>query len=222
MTGVESMLRRMFEGRTRRWSIIIVNGVLALALGLPAVDEYFALRHRKSELATQLDQAREQVQRTEDLQQRATLVAQALSTVKSRAVSDENTQAYRQKVVQLIRESGCQLRKLSMENTAIRDWRQDDHPLVRPKSQRGGGTKEESAKYRLRTQAVSLSISGTLSDVRKFIKSLHAEGKLMHTTQLAIRPGGRDRDNVVMELQFMLFGLERNGAASADVLLSSA
>ena len=210
MTGVESILRRLFEGRTRRWSVITIIAVLLLALGLPAVDEYFALRRQEAELASQLEQAELQLQGASDLRQRASQVSVQLGEMEARGLHEENAQTYRQSVVQLIRESGCQFRKLHMENPTLRDWVNDDNPLSRPKKQTGRRKIENATAYQLRAQTVSLSVTGSLNETRDFLQRLQADGKLMHTTRLSIRPMGRDRYHVVTELEFTLFGLERS------------
>ena len=211
MAGLESILRRLFEGRARRWSIITVNAVLALALGLPAADEYFAQRQREVDLSAELEQAEEQLQRAAELSNRVSVVAQDLKEMEQRALFDVGEQQYRQSLVQLIRQSGCQLRKLTLEKPITRGWNPQDG-LLSTRTQKPKGSKEDPAAYRLRTQKVSLSISGALTDVRAFFSELHREDNLMHVNGLSIRPNGRNRTNVVVELQYQLYGLERGAA----------
>ena len=213
MTGLESILRRLFEGRARRWSIITVIALLVLALGLPAADEYFAQRQREVDLSAQLEQAEEQLQRAAQLRNRVTAVSRELNQMEERALFEASQQQYRQQLVQYVREAGCQLRKLTLENPSTRDWNPQDDPLSTPR-QKSKSKQEENSEFRLRTQKVSLSVSGALSDVRAFLNQLQATGKLMHITQLSIRPSGRSRNSVVLELQYQLFGLEKGKAAA--------
>ena len=213
MTGLESILRRLFSGRARRWSIITVNAMLVLALGLPAADEYFVQRQREADLSAELEQAEEQLQRAAQLRNRVTAVSLELSTMEERALFDDGDQQYRQVLVQSVRQSGCQLRKLTLENPNLRSWDPQEDPLSNPR-QKSRSKKETESDYRLRTQKVSLSISGALTEVRAFLTELQAKGKLMHITQLSIRPNGRNRSSVVLELQYQLFGLEKGKAGS--------
>ena len=208
MAAVESVIRRLFEGRARRWSIITVNALLALGLGIPAADEYFEQRQREADLSAQLEQAEEQLQRAAELRTRVTEVALQLQQMEKRSLFDSNEQQYRQALVQSVRKSGCQLRKLTLEEPTTHGWNLEDDPLSQP-SRRGKGKKDETSAYRLRTQKVSLSISGDLKDVRALLNEMQANDKLMHVTQLSIRPNGRNRTNVAVELKYQLFGLEK-------------
>ena len=213
MTGVESIIRRLFEGRARRWSVITLIGVALVVFGLPAADEYFALRSREQDLTADLAQAREQVQTIDELRLRAEEVTAELTAVQSQALLDENLQEYRESLVTMTRESGCQLRKLNTGSPVVRDWIAGDNPLQRPRSLRGKELEDAATGYQLRAQNMSLSVSGTLEETRALLTAMRKSGKMMHTTNLAIRPTGADRKNVVMELQFTLFGLEKSKAA---------
>ena len=137
-----------------------------------------------------------------------------MSEIKGRALLEENAQDYRQAIVQLIRQAGCQLRKLNLDKPSMRDWGDEDHPLRKLKQQSSKKQKDKSSGYQLRTQPVTLSISGALKDVRAVLSELQADDKLMHVTHLSIRPNGRSRDSVVMDLQFQLFGLEKAATAA--------
>ena len=111
MTGVASIIRRLFEGRARRWSVITLIGVALVVFGLPAADEYFALRSREQDLTADLAQAREQVQTIDELRLRAEEVTAELTAVQSQALLDENLQEYRESLVTMTRESGGQHRQ---------------------------------------------------------------------------------------------------------------
>ena len=74
MTGVEATLRSMLEGRRRGWTVIILISLVMLVLGLPAVDEYIALRQREQELSVAYRAEQSQLEQREALTRQATTI----------------------------------------------------------------------------------------------------------------------------------------------------
>lgn len=209
MKGVEHILRRLLEGRSRRWSIIIVTVVLMLVCTLPIADRYFALRRSEAELSEQLLRAKDQVERTDEVRRKANAVSQQLMDMESRALLDENTQAFRQTLVNMTRKCGCQLRSLNMSDPQVREWHVGDDPLSKAGAKRGNKDQGAATDYKLRKQPILLSVSGTLEQARSLLRELEGSGKLVYLANLSIRPSGDDRNKVVMELQIILFGLQQ-------------
>ena len=212
MAGAELILRRLLEGRAGRWSIIIVTLALILACVLPIADRYFALRMTEADLSAELRRAKLQVERTGDLQRKAQAVSKQLTEMEARALSDENAHAFRQSLVTLARNSGCQLRSLHMSQPQLRTWHTTDDPFDKPGAKRDRKDERTDSGYQLRTQPIQLSVSGTLDQARSLLTELQKSGKLISVTNLSVHPSGEDRNKVVMEVQITLFGLTRNSA----------
>ena len=211
MAGVETMLRSMLEGRRQRWTVIILIGLVLLVLGLPAADEYIALRQREQELSAAYRVEQSQLERREQLEQRANQIDGALAKLTTRGLTDETENDFRNKLVELTRGTGCQLRRLNLETANFRPWLKEDHPLKKAERGRNKKKQEESATgFDLRSQSVLLSVSGKTAEIEQLLAALASTGKLVQTQTLSIRPAGNSRDSVVMELQFTAFGLTKS------------
>jgi Tfp pilus assembly protein PilO len=210
MTGVESTLRAMLEGHTRKWTVIILIGLVLLVLGLPAADEYFALRQREQELTKAYRAEKAQLAQREKLDETAKQTADALAQFHARGLTDETLHEFRNQIVELTRGTGCQLRRLNMETVTSRPWLNEDHPLTPATRSRNRKKEEESTTgLTLRSQSISLSVSGKHEEISRLLAALEGTGKLMHKRSLSIRPVDSDRKAAVMELQFTVFGLTK-------------
>jgi hypothetical protein len=210
MAGVEAMLRSMLEGRRRWWTVIILIALVMLVLGLPAVDDYIALRKREQELSVAYRAEQTQLDRREELAQRASTIDVRLAGYAARGLTDETVSEFRHQIVELTRGAGCQLRRLNLESVSYRPWLKDDHPLR--KATGGRNRKEEEASatgFDLRSQVVSLSVSGKVADVQKLLAAVTSTGKLMQMQSLNLRPSASDRGEAVLEMQFTVFGLTK-------------
>ena len=117
---------------------------------------------------------------------------------------------FRHQIVELTRGADCQLRRLNLETVSYRPWLKEDHPLRQ--ATRGRNRKEEEASatgFDLRSQVVSLSVSGKVDDVQKLLAAVTSTGKLMQMQSLSLRPLASDRGEAVMEMQFTVFGLTK-------------
>lgn len=210
MAGVETMLRSLMEGGRRKWTVITLIGLVLLVLGLPAADEYIALRQQEQELAAAYQSEQDQLALREQLSQRAEKIDAALAQFDRRGLTDETENHFRQQLVELTRGSGCQLRRLSLESANNRSWQNDDHPLKA--AERGRNKKKQAADatgFDLRSQLVSLTASGKPHEIRQLLEAIAHANKLTHTRSLSIRPAGNDREATTMELQMTVFGLTK-------------
>jgi hypothetical protein len=177
-------------------------------LGLPAADEYTAQLRKQRDLAAALAQTSEQVAQRDHWKQQADQAHASLAAFQQRAIVASEVNDYRTSLVQQIRDSGCQLRRLNMGQAVTRPWHNDSHPLEMNPT-RGPTTAEQETDFQLQSLTVSLSVSGSLDAVRTLLGKMHQRGTLKHTSQLSIRPTGNDRNEVVMEMDFILYGLEK-------------
>jgi len=211
MAGVEAMLRSLLEGRRRWWTVITLIALVLLVLGLPAVDDYIALRQREQELSVAYRTEKSQLEQREALTRQASTVDVRLAGFAARGLSDETVSEFRTQIVELTRGAGCQLRRLNLETASYRPWLKDDHPLRQ--AARGRNRKEEETQatgFDLRSQVVSLSVSGKVADVQKLLAAVTSMGKLTQMQSLSLRPLASDRGEAVLEMQFMVFGLTKS------------
>lgn len=209
MAGVEAMLRSMVEGRRRWWTVITLIALVMLVLGLPAVDDYIALRQREQELSVAYRTEQNQLERREELARQANAIDVRLANFVARGLTDAEASEFRNQIVELTRGAGCQLRRLNLGTVSYRPWLKGDSPL----RQTLGQKKEEeplATGFDLRSQVVSLSVSGKVADVQKLLAAVTSTGKLMQMQNLSLRPTATDRGEAVLEMQFTVFGLAKS------------
>ena len=181
---IETILRGFLEHRGRKWIVTTVIFAIGLLVLWPLADEYVALgdqrRHKESTLANtqamvaKLTQVRAQAQQKRD----------HLTELEGQVLNEANLQEYRQRVVQLIRDSGCQIRRINVGEAKNRPWFEKDQIHTRTKKRSRG----KKTAFQLGTQGLSLSITGPLPGIKTLLRRLKEENKLVHTKSFAIHP----------------------------------
>src|SRR5436853_3280590 len=125
-----SLIRKFCESRYR-WPIVATaTAVTALATVLPLVDEYFDNRNSRNGLAEELVRAQQTASALPEYEERAAKVTGELEGLESRAVDDATLARFRSRLVDVVRESGCQIRQIEVGTATKRPWIQGDDPLA--------------------------------------------------------------------------------------------
>jgi len=66
---------------------------------------------------------------------------------------------------------------------------------------------DKKTPFRLRTQPLSLAITGNLNDVNEFLARLSRQERLIHTGGFSLRKSTEDKNLVELELDLLLFDL---------------
>jgi hypothetical protein len=153
-----SLVRKFCESRYR-WPIVATATAL-LAVGTVAqmVDEYFDNRASRSELSEELARARDTAQALPQYEKRALEVGGKLAELERRTVTSAGLADFRSRLVDIVRDSGCQIRQIEVGEPTRRAWLRGDDPLKEPDQSAtpGGGT-----PFSLERRSVLLAIDGT-------------------------------------------------------------
>ena len=201
---IRTLLQRCVEDRARRWAVIIPILGIGLAVVLPAADKNTDLRKRQTEWRAKVAKIRHEVAGLDVVRQTAQRKRAERDGWRSRAVSAENVHQFRQQVVALARDSGCQIRRVHVGTSQTRPFKEGDDPLGQAKNSRP--TRKPPA-FALETQTLTMSVSGNLESVRKMLVQLDAADRMVHTKSFTLAPSREDRRNVVLDLELLLFGL---------------
>lgn len=203
---VEAILQRFLESPMRRFIVITLTLAVALVGGLPAADEFLALRSQQAELATQLVKARSDDANLPALRTKATATSLAVAELQGRTVSEEGVHKFRNELVNLCRKTGCHLRRAQVSEPRSRAWHQDDSPLERTARRK----KSPETGYDLVTHDFAFSVSGSVASVKQLLDEMGDQGKLLHTESFNLRPLGGKSNEVVLEVQISLYSLRRS------------
>lgn len=192
--------------------VIILSFGMGLVLVLPVVDEYSALRDQAEKLLQELDEAGVDQENLPKFEQRIVQQQAELAALEARAISDEQASEFRNKMVSLVRESGCQVRRVSLGEPRQRDWMENDNPV---KPLQASNKKNNQTGFELKSRVFSLSVSGSPDHVQGLLATLNAAQPLAHTRSLSVRPADNSRDEVILELELWLFELTKKVPVSA-------
>ena len=207
---IEQTLRTFCESRFR-WLIVIAGTfVVGLVLVLPLVDVYSAERKEKAALLSELESANQVAKTIEQIETRAAEKSAQLGTFESHTVNEQSLPALRTRLVELARETGCSLRRLNVGSMSSRPWQEGDDPVASGPGTGARRTGEKTA-FALQWWPVSVSLSGTNASLRSFIERLEADGNLMHSKVVEMRPASVGRSTVSLDMELWYFNLARGG-----------
>lgn len=202
----ESLLRGLLAHRARRWIVIFATLAIGLIIGLPLADDYFAVRDRQAKLSSTIAHTEATLSRLDRFEAGVDQTRQALRQAESEVMSAQRAERFRRRVGELARASGCRIRRIGLGAPDARKWHQNDHPLVRNRTEKGPQT-----PFELRTMKFTLSASGPLSSIKELVGRLYAEQRLAHTRRFALHPAAGNRKEAILDLELVLFDLAEGG-----------
>ncbi|MEM8864814.1 MAG: hypothetical protein AAGF31_04640 [Planctomycetota bacterium] len=201
------MIDRFCESRYRWLIVTAVTLVVALATVLPQVDQYLSLHADELEKAEELAEAGRTVQMLDKLRERVEETSQKLEALERRTLPNEAVSDFRNQVVRMVRESGCQVRRIGVGAVRARTWRENDKPLADDKYKAGPNT-----PFLLETRPVSLAVTGSTDEVKELLTKIETNGMLTHAKGLNLRPAGRSGGDLQLDLELWCFALQRGKA----------
>ncbi len=209
---IEQTLRTLVESRYRWLIVISVTSAIGLALLLPLVDDYFAGRKEKADLTRELENSRLAAQQLEPLEKRVGEETSKLDELLRRTVSEKQVSLYRGRLVDLARRTGCQIRRITVGTVHTRPWHEKDDPLADRVDPAAVG---KETGLQLRRQPVSVSVSGSMSNLQSLLEEMRKDRMLMHTRNFDLRPAGQNRRMVNLEMELWFFDLSTPTGTSA-------
>jgi hypothetical protein len=205
---IEQALRNFCESR-HRWLIVIAGTfALALVLVIPLVDAYCAGRNDKEALLAELESARQIAAELSEMESR---VAKELAQVKvfeARTTDEQSLPVLRGTLVDLAKETGCNIRRLSVGAASSRPWTPGDDPINPVTSSKAN---ESSPAFVLEWRPVTISLSGSSANLRTLLERIAAAGMLMHPKSLEMYTSSPNRQDLSMDMELWYFTLVRRG-----------
>jgi hypothetical protein len=207
---IEQALRRFCEFKHRKLIVIAGTFIVGLVLVLPLVDVLRAGRDEQENLLAELDSARNVAAELQSFEKRVAEKFTQLKAFEARTVDDESLPALRGKLVDLAKETGCNIRKLSVGGMSSRLWQPDESPIA-PPANRKPGDETPASSFQLEWRPVSVSLSGTSASLRNMVEKVAESGMLMHTKSLEIYPSSPTRQALTLDMELWYFTLARKG-----------
>ncbi|MCA9262008.1 MAG: hypothetical protein KDA61_22475 [Planctomycetales bacterium] len=204
---MEPLARAFCESPRRSLIVASVTTLVALVLGVPLADELYDKKMRCDALAEELVRARQTAEALPAFEQRVGALTGELASLEAREISEESLAAYRSKLVDIVRASGCQIRRIQLGSESARPWLEGDDPL-----QRAPAAGAKPTPFTLQRRSLVLSVDGSMGEVHDLLQRLEKEATLAHPRSMRIQPASRGGSSVTMELELWLFALARGKA----------
>ena len=205
----DTIVRRFCESPRRKLIVAIVTILSGLAVLVPLVDEYFDKKESRRTLAEELEKARQTAGRLPSLEKQVTDVVAKLTVMEERAVSEETVSGYRTRLVDMVRESRCQIRRFDVATPVRRPWKDGDDPLTETAQ---GDSLRKATPFTLERRNIHLSVNGRTHDIFVLLEQLAKDTTLAHPERIELRSDGPNTETVTMELDMQLFALSRQNS----------
>lgn len=204
-----SLIRKFCESRYR-WPIVATATTLAaLATVVPLVDEYFDNRSSRNGLSEELVRAQQVASALPEYEERAAKVTGELEALEGRVVDDATLARFRSRIVDVVRESGCQIRQIEVGAATKRPWIQGDDPLTEAQQSPG---KERATPFSLERRSVTLAVDGTMPAIHDLLSRLEQEQMLSHPHRVQMQAASTGGETVMLEVELWLFALARSAS----------
>jgi hypothetical protein len=206
---IEQALRRFCEFKHRKLIVIAGTFVVGLVLVLPLVDVLRSGRAEQENLLAELDSARNVAAELQAFEKRVAEKTTQLKAFEGRTVNEESLTALRGKLVDLAKETGCSIRKLSVGGVSSRAWQPGDDPIAPVVNRKPSDA--TASNFQLEWRPVMVSLSGTSASLRNMVEKVAESGMLMHTKSLEMYPSSPTRQALTLDMELWYFTLARKG-----------
>jgi hypothetical protein len=204
----DSLIRRFCESRHRWLIVATATSLVALAALLPMVDDFFDKRSNRSELSESLAAARRTAESLPEYEKHAESIRTELAALEVRTVEEAGVAHFRSRLVDVVRESGCQIRRIEVGPPARRPWKENDNALSEESTPTGHG----ATPFLLERRSIILAVDGNMPAVQDLLARLGKEHTLAHPRRLQMHAVSAGGETVTLELELWLFALSRTAA----------
>lgn len=202
---VESALQQFLTYPHRQKAVIIVTLLTGLVVVWPAVDGYIEARTLKKEARTKLEETNAEIAKLPRHAELFKKKQEELGALQRRTVTEDSAQRLRNDLVQLVRQSGCTMRRIRLGDATRRDWMENDSPVTGADLVDPG----RETPFQLVSRQLSLSITGQMPKLHGFLAELHKIDKTMHTRTISLQRAGRNKGTATLDLDMVLFDFEK-------------
>ena len=207
---VDGTLRWVIRHEKRAWIVITLTFITGILLVLPAVEEYSAATERTRTAREKLEEAKRQVENLPQLKQTFEKKKQQLTALEGKAIAEKDVVPLREILQKLIRETGCTMRTLNVDEVAQpRPWMTNDSPLRNKVHVDPGPV----TNFNLLIRTTKLQIDGPMSSVYQFMSRISQLDRFIHVKHVRLERSARDENVTQLEMEFDMFDLARKTSA---------
>jgi len=207
----DSPIRKFCES-PQRWLIVTtVSLFVALALLLPLTDDLYGNLQRCDALSEELGRSKESAVSVAVLEAEVGQLTEQLGALEARTVDEVTIGEYRSRIVELVRASDCQIRRIDISAPVVREWREGDEAV---RAEGAPADQEKKATpFSLERRSLVLAVDGSMQALFDLLQKIDEDANLAYSHGLRLQPGNRQGKVVTLELELWLFNLTRGKAA---------
>ena len=201
----DSPLRMFCESRHRKLIVAIVTTLVGLAVIVPLTDDYFDKRESRMTLKEDLDHARETERTLPEFEKRVDGAVAKLAKLESRTVSEQSLSDYRNKLIEMIRKSGCQMRSLEAGKPTTRPWLKNDDPFHKHAAP---AKKRKKTQFKLERRTLTMLVDGGMPEIHNLLTALEKDELSAFPYQVKLHSTA-GRESTTLDMKIWLFALTR-------------
>lgn len=201
----DSPLRAFCESRHRKLIVAIVTTLVGLAVFTQLSDDYCDNRENRRILSDDLDRARQMERQLPKFTKAVALQEAKARELEELTVSDASMTAYRDRILEIVRQSGCQMRTLQAGQPTTRPWLKKDDPLVKQVK----ANKKNKTPFQLQRRNLSLLVDGEMANIHKLLALLEEQQSTAFPHRVTLSAASSRSGNATMEMNLWLFALTR-------------
>jgi len=211
-------------GRTsRRFFLLGACGLLAITvIQVPYVADLWEQRKSQRLAAHESAGGFSASERAARLEQYTQSTRDELARFEQSMVGVEMMPTIQSELMDLARASGCQLRKAVVQASATEIWEpekppaSDEEPEYDPQAPAPLSQFEEESPYRLATEQLSLSLTGTLAQTLDFLDRVREQSWLMRVAQINFSRDTEGRGQLNVEASLAFYKLVQQASTSNE------
>jgi hypothetical protein len=176
---------------------------------VPLADLYLAERSEKAELLADIASAQEVVETIAKSEAKLAAKMAEVKAYEARSIDEQSLAALRMKLVELARDTGCSVRRLNVGAVSMRPWHGANEPMaindVKPVK-----AMEAPTGFNLQWTPVTVSVSGSNTNLCSLLERMEADHMLMHTKTFEMHPDASEgHKNLNLDLELWYYNLAR-------------
>lgn len=185
--------------------------VVAIPFSASCWVDYYSLRERADELQLATTLVSTVSSRTPELERKLDVSQRQLLDLRDQLVPENKFDAFRDDLVSIVRESGCQLRRIGIGQSSTRTWHEDDSPLT-PAEQND----ETQTAFEFHSTPITLSVVGDMTATLSCIRKIQDKQVFQHVRRLSVSPDGPKSQLVSVGLEILVFDFGQVASNSFD------
>lgn len=204
----------------RKLSLLCAGGILAITvIQVPRLADLWGQMASQQEQTAQMLAGLAETEQTQILAKQLAEVQSELQTIELKMVGVEQMPTIQSHLMELARDSGCQLRKAAIQSGTSLAWElekqertvEESAPPLPGQVPANSAMPEMTSElpYRLTTEQISLTLTGSLTQTLDFLDRIHEQPWLMRVAQINLSREEESNGQLVVEANLAFHKLVR-------------